>query len=331
MGDGIIDLAGSAARRGAPATTARSRSRSSTPRSRHARSPGRDRRPLLVRVARALSDESSRRRESERHACKWRGPVRRDARRRDRPADPADHGLGRVARTSGRTTSARGSSPAGGSSSATTTATPASRSRTTPGTPATRRPTWSPTPSAWSPRWGLPRAHLVGMSTAGRSRRSPPSTTDRVASLTLISTSAMGPGLPGMTDRATACSRGSGRPSTTIPRWWTTSSTSTALASEPFDADGTPRCGSAPSRARTTSSRCSATTTSSRAAWAGRAARRDRRADAVIHGDDDPFMQLPHGEALARQSPAPSSSCSSGPGTSCPDAPGTSSSPRSSG
>jgi pimeloyl-ACP methyl ester carboxylesterase len=155
---------------------------------------------------------------------------------------------------------------------------------------------------------GLPRAHLVGMSMGGAiAQLAALDHPNRVASLTLISTSAMGPGLPGMADRV--------REAFAVPRpplsdraallvYLTELSRAFASTARPFDAPGT------------------------RALWERALARaanvesmlgnhdlveggedwHDRLGEIavptlVIHGTDDAFMPFPHGEALARAIP----------------------------
>jgi pimeloyl-ACP methyl ester carboxylesterase len=150
---------------------------------------------------------------------------------------------------------------------------------------------------------GLERAHVVGMSMGGAiAQRVALDHPERVATLTLISTSAMGPGLPGMADRAQAFFARP-RPPVDDPAlldYLVGFQEAIASSRRPFDAAG------------------------SRALWERALARasnvesmlgnhdlvdgglgwHERLGEIaaptlVIHGDDDPFMPLAHGQALA--------------------------------
>jgi pimeloyl-ACP methyl ester carboxylesterase len=154
---------------------------------------------------------------------------------------------------------------------------------------------------------GLPRTHLVGMSIGGAiAQAAALDHPDRVASLTLISTSAMGPGLPGMAPRAQAFFQRA-RPEIDDPAlldYLVDFERAIASDQRPFDAAGT------------------------RARWERALARADNVESMlgnhdvvegglgwhkrlgeiavptlVVHGDDDPFMPLPHGAALAEAIP----------------------------
>jgi pimeloyl-ACP methyl ester carboxylesterase len=155
---------------------------------------------------------------------------------------------------------------------------------------------------------GLPRGHVVGMSMGGAiAQLAALDHPDRVASLTLISTSAMGPGLPGMADRL--------RPVFAQPRPAVDDREALldylvefnrALASEaaPFDADGT--------RALYVRALARANDVESMLGnhdlvegggdWHQRLGE-IAVPTLVIHGDDDPFLQLAHGQALAAAIP----------------------------
>jgi len=154
---------------------------------------------------------------------------------------------------------------------------------------------------------GLPRAHVVGMSMGGAlAQLAALDHPDRVASLTLISTSAMGPGLPGMADRAQAFfSRP--RPEIDDPALLDyLVDFSRVLASEaaPFDADGTRALYErALARANNVESMLG-----NHDVVDGGPGWHERLGEIavptlVIHGADDPFMPLAHGEALAAAIP----------------------------
>jgi pimeloyl-ACP methyl ester carboxylesterase len=153
---------------------------------------------------------------------------------------------------------------------------------------------------------GLPRAHLVGMSMGGAiAQLAALDHPDRVASLTLISTSAMGPGLPGMTDRAKAFFARRRPPIDDRPALVDyLVDFNHALASEPFDADGTRALWErALARANNVESMLG-----NHDVVEGGVGWHERLGEIavptlVIHGDDDPFMPLAHGEALAQEIP----------------------------
>jgi len=153
---------------------------------------------------------------------------------------------------------------------------------------------------------GLPRAHLVGMSMGGAlAQLAALDHPDRVATLTLISTSAMGPGLPGMTDRATAFFARQRPPIVDRPALVDyLVDFNRALASEPFDADGTRALWErALARANNVESMLG-----NHDVVEGGVGWHERLGEIavptlVIHGDDDPFMPLAHGEALAHAIP----------------------------
>ena len=153
---------------------------------------------------------------------------------------------------------------------------------------------------------GLPRAHLVGMSAGGAiAQVAALDHPDRVATLTLISTSAMGPGLPGMTERATAFFARQRPPIDDRPALLDyLVDFNHALASEPFDADGTRALWErALARANNVESMLG-----NHDVVEGGVGWHERLGEIavptlVIHGDDDPFMQLPHGKALAQAIP----------------------------
>jgi pimeloyl-ACP methyl ester carboxylesterase len=154
---------------------------------------------------------------------------------------------------------------------------------------------------------GLRRAHLVGMSMGGAlAQLAALDHPDRVASLTLISTSAMGPGLPGMADRASAFFARP-RPEIGDPALVDyLVDFNRALASEahPFDAAGT----------RAVYERALARATNVESMLGnhdlaeGGEAWHERLGEIavptlVIHGSDDPFFLPAHGEALAAAIP----------------------------
>src|SRR3954453_10325206 len=150
---------------------------------------------------------------------------------------------------------------------------------------------------------GLPRAHLVGMSMGGAiAQLAALDHPDRVASLTLISTSAMGPGLPGMADRAGAFFARP-RPEIDDPAlvdYLVDFSRALAGEQRPFDAAGTRALWErALARANNVESMLG-----NHDVVEGGDGWHERLGDIavptlVIHGDDDPFMQLAHGQALA--------------------------------
>ena len=154
---------------------------------------------------------------------------------------------------------------------------------------------------------GLPRAHIVGMSAGGAvAQLAALDHPQRVSSLTLISTSAMGPGLPGMADRTQAFFARP-RPDVDDPALLDyLVDFNRALASEaaPFDADGT--------RALYERALARATNAESMLGnhdlvdggddWHARLGE-IAAPTLVIHGADDPFMPLAHGEALAAAIP----------------------------
>ena len=155
---------------------------------------------------------------------------------------------------------------------------------------------------------GLPRAHLVGQSMGGAiAQLAALDHPDRVASVTLISTSAMGPGLPGMTDRATAFFARS-RPDVgdrpALLDYLVDFSRALASDQRPFDAAGTRALWErALARANNVESMLG-----NHDLVEGGGDWHERLGEIavptlVIHGDDDPFMQLAHGEALAHAIP----------------------------
>ncbi len=153
---------------------------------------------------------------------------------------------------------------------------------------------------------GLPSAHLVGMSAGGGiAQVAALDHPDRVASLTLISTSAMGPGLPGMTDRATAFFARQRPPIDDRPALVDyLVDFNHAIASEPFDAAGA--CAlweRALARANNVESMLgNHDLVEGGVGWHERLGE-IAAPTLVIHGDDDAFMPLAHGEALAHAIP----------------------------
>jgi pimeloyl-ACP methyl ester carboxylesterase len=154
---------------------------------------------------------------------------------------------------------------------------------------------------------GLPRAHIVGMSAGGAvAQLAALDHPQRVTSLTLISTSAMGPGLPGMADRTQAFFARP-RPDVDDPALLDyLVDFNRALASEaaPFDADGT----------RALYERALGRATNAESMLGnhdlveGGGDWHERLGEIaaptlVIHGADDPFLPLAHGEALAAAIP----------------------------
>ena len=148
------------------------------------------------------------------------------------------------------------------------------------------------------------RAHVVGISMGGAIAQNVTlEHPARVETLTLISTSAMGPGLPGMAERAQAFFARRRPP---IDDWPALLDYlvdfNRALASEqrPFDADGTRALWErALGRANNVESMLG-----NHDLVAGGGDWHERLGEIsvptlVIHGDDDPLMPLPHGEALA--------------------------------
>jgi len=148
--------------------------------------------------------------------------------------------------------------------------------------------------------------HLLGMSMGGAiAQLAALDHPDRVATLTLISTSAMGPGLPGMTDRATAFFARQRPPIVDRPALVDyLVDFNHALASEPFDADGTRALWErALARANNVESMLG-----NHDLVEGGVGWHERLGEIavptlVIHGADDPFMQLAHGQALAAAIP----------------------------
>jgi pimeloyl-ACP methyl ester carboxylesterase len=151
---------------------------------------------------------------------------------------------------------------------------------------------------------GLQKAHLVGISMGGAiAQLAALDHPDRVASLTLISTSAMGPGLPGMADRAQAFFAQprpdvENRPA--LLDYLVEFNRAIASDKAPFDADGT---GALYERALARANNVESMLGNHEVVEGG-VGWHERLGEIavptlVIHGDDDPFMQLPHGQALA--------------------------------
>jgi pimeloyl-ACP methyl ester carboxylesterase len=154
---------------------------------------------------------------------------------------------------------------------------------------------------------GLQEAHLVGMSMGGGiAQRVVLDHPDRVASVTLISTSAMGPGLPGLAERAQAFFARP-RPEIDDPAlldYLVDFNRAIASDKAPFDAVGTRALYErAFARANNVESMVG-----NHDLVEGGGEWHERLGDIqvptlVIHGDDDPFLPLAHGEALAEAIP----------------------------
>jgi pimeloyl-ACP methyl ester carboxylesterase len=154
------------------------------------------------------------------------------------------------------------------------------------------------------------RAHVVGLSMGGAlAQVMALNHRDRVASLTLISTSPSGsdPDLPGMTDEARAAF-GVAEPDwsdrAAVIDYWTALWRACASPSRPFDEDGIRAlCARAFDRtANVESSLRNHYAAEGTDRWRERLGELDTPT-LVVHGTEDPIMPYAHGEALAREIP----------------------------